>query len=29
MDVFHKHVLMMKDYGDHCDYLIVGLHTNL
>ena len=29
MDVFHAgHVLMMEDCKRHCDYLIVGLHTN-
>ena len=29
MDVFHAgHVLMLKECKKHCDYLVVGLHTN-
>ena len=29
MDLFHAgHVLMLEECKKHCDYLIVGLHTN-
>lgn len=29
MDLLHAgHILMLKEAGQHCDYLIVGLHTD-
>ena len=29
MDLFHAgHLLMLKEASEHCDYLIVGLHTD-